>query len=702
MDNTTKKAVAYSLLAHVKTSGILADGPVDIFIPLVKKGLHFMNTNKGQYKGETISEIKNIIEENYGIDIPIPVLRSILKKIASEVNKEEKIFELYQDDSFWIKNYVFEDFDEHIEKSKKEIHVLQDMFKKFCQINNVDYNENSCIIKFIEKNKVSISSYLANTKRINGNDFTTAALFVDYFRNFPQIYSQIKNLYLGSMLTCYLDFEPTDTKMDVTLLLDTNFIVSLLDLNTEESTHTCNKLLEICHKIGYKFRVLKDTIEETRALLAFKAKNYDKDIITKYINREDIYNACERRNLNGVDLDRISDNLENTLLEKNVIVIPHTDKLKNKARLSNDYEVLKKYRNTDKAALHDAMAITYVKDTRGKRIKQFENINCWFVNNAISHDIDNEGIDALLNTKENEFQPEEIKADDLLNILWLSKPNVDMELANNDLVDMGLTSLIAFTLNESLPKARIIRELDDNIQKYKKTDFSDRDVLLLATRIANRQVQNIEGLNDLAKNDSNKFADRIKEEARKQDAVEKERAEKFDKLFEELKDKIQGLDERRKRVEENLTAKKEEEIGQVAAKSKILLSEKDKEIERLKLKNLNAENRRREEQRDDYINRKVKVWKRNSFIWLCICILAFIIALLWLFAECDYDFGKMDNKIKVLSQNAIIAGLLSLFMLIINSFVIKCFYDRFFNHSNIENYKKSIQIPNEYKPLREE
>jgi hypothetical protein len=146
-------------------------------------------------------------------------------------------------------------------------------------------------------------------------------------------------------------------------------------------------------------------------------------------------------------------------------------------------------------------------------------------------------------------------------------------------------------------------------------------------------VQNIEGLNDLAKNDSNKFADRIKEEARKQDAVEKERAEKFDKLFEELKDKIQGLDERRKRVEENLTAKKEEEIGQVTAKSKILLSEKDKEIERLKLKNLNAENRRREEQRDDYINRKVKVWKRNSFVWLCICILAFIIALLWLFGK---------------------------------------------------------------------
>ena len=157
MDNTTKKAVAYSLLAHVKNSGLLVDGPVDVFIPLVKKGLHFMNTNKGQYKGESITEIRKIIDEHYSIDIPLPVLRSILKKIANDINKEEKIFELYQDDSFWIKDYIFEDFDEQIEKSKKEIFALQKMFKEFCKINNVDYNENSCIIKFIEKNKVSIS-----------------------------------------------------------------------------------------------------------------------------------------------------------------------------------------------------------------------------------------------------------------------------------------------------------------------------------------------------------------------------------------------------------------------------------------------------------------------------------------------------------------------------------------------------------------
>lgn len=47
MDDITKKAVAYRLLAHIKISSKLADAPIDLFIPIVKKGLHFIYTYKG-------------------------------------------------------------------------------------------------------------------------------------------------------------------------------------------------------------------------------------------------------------------------------------------------------------------------------------------------------------------------------------------------------------------------------------------------------------------------------------------------------------------------------------------------------------------------------------------------------------------------------------------------------------------------------
>ncbi|SHG36022.1 hypothetical protein SAMN05444362_12218 [Dysgonomonas macrotermitis] len=54
----------------------------------------------------------------------------------------------------------------------------------------------------------------------------------------------MRGLYLDSMLTCRLDYEPSDAKMNVILLLGTNFIIRLLDLDMGESTHICNKLLE--------------------------------------------------------------------------------------------------------------------------------------------------------------------------------------------------------------------------------------------------------------------------------------------------------------------------------------------------------------------------------------------------------------------------------------------------------------------------
>ena len=91
MESTiTKKAITYSLLAHIKNSGTLSDGPLDVFIPIVKKGLHLMNSKKVQCKGANISEISTIINEQYIIDIPIPVLRSVLKKIAKEETQRKK------------------------------------------------------------------------------------------------------------------------------------------------------------------------------------------------------------------------------------------------------------------------------------------------------------------------------------------------------------------------------------------------------------------------------------------------------------------------------------------------------------------------------------------------------------------------------------------------------------------------------------
>ncbi len=115
-----ERAITYSLLSHIRNNGTLAKGPIDIFIPLVKKSLSSLN-NQGIFQGESILEIKKETDKMYSIDFPIPVLRKILGEISKELNTEEKTnFILYNDGAFSIADYIFTEFDEIYEKQKKK------------------------------------------------------------------------------------------------------------------------------------------------------------------------------------------------------------------------------------------------------------------------------------------------------------------------------------------------------------------------------------------------------------------------------------------------------------------------------------------------------------------------------------------------------------------------------------------------------
>jgi hypothetical protein len=707
MDKSIKKAITYSLLAHIRNSGTLSKGPLDIFVPLVKKALHFMNRNKGQYKGESLMEIHDVIVNIYDIDIPIPTLKSILVVIAKEINTEEEtVFILNNDNSFWIKDYVFDDYDEKITEYQNEVNALQHLFREFCKANGIDTIENNCIVKFVEKNKYSISKYIANSKEQNGHDYIIEARFIENFKHNTAVFDLIKRIYLGSILTCYLDYQPTDVKMDVTLLLDTNFIISLIDLNTPESTHTCNKLLEVCKKIGYNFRVLSDTIDEIRSLINHKANNFDNAVILKFVNKEDIYNACERRKLSRTDLDRIADNIETTLTEFSITIIPHTEGLRNKAKFSNEYKILKSFRNTEKAALHDAEAIIYIKEKRGKRIREFEKVNCWFVNNTVSHDSENEGINPLFNPDKIEYQPEIIKVDDLLNILWLSNPNINTSVANDELVDIGLTSLVAFTLNQALPKARIIKELDVNIQKYKDNSVSDRDVLMLSTRISNGQFKEIEKLNELAKNNPAKFNEGIKEEAKKQEDIEKDRSEKFEKLFVQFNNELNKVSSYKEQIEKDKEAeiqKIKEESNNVIAGKEVLISERDIEIQRLRKENIKKENQIKHKDRQIYIEEIIKKWRKKSWVSFIVLLLVLVFTIIWTFILFFSTPQETDSLINNLLQNKIISICISIcisvILAIVNYYIVRGLYDKYHNHSNINAFKTNINIPENLKDL---
>ncbi|QYS91149.1 hypothetical protein JJC04_15445 [Flavobacterium covae] len=66
-------------------------------------------------------------------------------------------------------------------------------------------------------------------------------------------------------------------------------------------------------------------------------------------------------------MDRIADNLEQTLKDFGINIYIHTSALKEKAKKSTEFENFKNIRNSTISALHDAIAIIYVKEKEQKK-----------------------------------------------------------------------------------------------------------------------------------------------------------------------------------------------------------------------------------------------------------------------------------------------------------------------------------------------
>ena len=675
-----ERAITYSLLAHIRNTGTLVKGPIDIFIPLIKRVLSKMNL-EGVFKGKNISEIKTVAENLYHIDFPIPVLKKILKEICNEINTDEKThFIIYKDGAFSIDQYSFLDYDQVINSQVKDIDELEKLFKEFCNTSKLSIDDSGSIFKFIEKNKYNLSKYISNNHSDNGDDYSAEAQFVDFFKKIPQVYDRIKNIYIGSIIAGYIEYNPDGVDREIELLLDTNFLVGLIDLNTPESTHTCRTLLDIAKQQNFKINVLKDTIDETTNLLETKARYFDKTFLQRKVNPEDIYNACDRLNLNKSDLERIADNLESLINEFGIAIIPHTEKLKNEAKYTNEYKTYKKIRHTDRSALHDATTVVYIKKKRTKRIKDFDKVNAWFVNNSAS--VEGENI-----FSNNGYQPEIIKADDLLNILWLSNPQVNKSIGTEDLANIGLTSTISLTLNKNLPKSSILRELDDNIHKYAKESISDADIIRVATRITNKQLKNIEELNQIAGSDKAEFVRRLSAEANKQKRIEENRIKSLEKKYSEFSLRADEFAKQR---------------SEHKSKSFVVMEKRIKEEKKsLQKELLNEKNAHRKIKYKVWEETQLKKWRQKTWFEFVLPLFLFSMGIVYILYKSNWDLTQGTELFTQLKGNIIFSSCFSILLFIFTGVTFRTLLGKYRNHSNIQNYIKGLDVPDELKQLQE-
>lgn len=644
MTMNTDRIVAYSLLAHINNNISLKSikDLSDIFVPLVKRiisKLYQEGINKG-----LIDDLKKSVDLAYSFDIPYPTLTKIVKRIASEANNSYgNDFVFYHDHSFVIKKFVFSEYEEFVLKQNSEIEFLSGTYKNYLKAQNIDVDSQPSIFEFLDKNRISLSQFFANkiTPHLDPI-YLIQAKFINSIKENQELYTIFKRVYLGSIISSYLevDFGEAQDK-ELEFLLDTNFIVSLLNLHSKQSYHTCLKIVELCKKFGFKLKVLNFTIDETKALLNRTAEELQNIKIFEQLDSDSIDNACHRRKLNKTDLGKITSGLEGNLIRTHgVHIISDKNILKEKAKTSEIYLKLQNRKTNPDGALHDAIAILYVQEKRGKEVKNFNDANCWFV-------IDSKNENIRFMKRDGKFL-ELIRAEDLINILWLTNPKINIE----EVAEIGLTQLVSITINNALPNSRVLKELDENIQKYAVDKIDPADCIRLASNVASKTVlsmNNIEALNITAKESAVNFVNQLKEYIEKSKSEEKSKADATNILIGGLKI---DLEKQLKEKETSLKGQYEKEIKE----GKQVIVEKDKLVSQANENILKAKS----EDFKKFNSIKASLDKRavrSAEIKLAFIIAFYIIEfLVLLFCTIIFGWSKMAPFVYFISSCSVIAG----------------------------------------------
>lgn len=543
---SNKKVAAFSLLAHINDNNIGLKSFEDIFIPIVKSSLCKMN-NEGVKSGQSITEIKEQVDKSFSLDIPIPILKNLLISISNEVEKDpENQFILHKDGGFQMNKFLFADYEEELDHKENEINEVERVYKAYLTSNGLDPKKEPSIFDYIDQNRINLSKYFAykhdKTLEI---EFVHQANFINSIKSNKRIYEILRRVYLGSLIAAYLEVQIGTVQNKIELLLDTNFILGLLDLNSSESTHTCRKISEICDRIGFTKSILPYTIEEIQMLIERKANLLENAFFQGHLDPESIYNAAKRRNLTKTQLQQTCKNLNNIIqTEYKIQIIGNDEKYRNLAKYqySDIYEFYKELRHGNAySALHDTTVIAYVKEKRGKKIIKGDLLkaNCWFVTNTPF---------SLALPERNGNLPEIIRAEEILNFLWLSNPSVTAFINGSELSSLGLTRLVSATISYSLPSPKVLRDLDENFNSYGGATITADDTVMVASMIANKKINRPEELNKIALQNPDNFISKVKEFAKTGRKEEREMKEKMDKILSRLEEVYKKQQEEKKEV----------------------------------------------------------------------------------------------------------------------------------------------------------
>lgn len=516
------------------------------FLPLVE---HLLL--ECEEKSVSKKELIPLFKETYGYGIPPAILDALLKvlrqqeKIDFLINEGVEIYAEKLDDydsQYEIRiRALSSDFDIFEKKQGKEIQksVVINTFLEFLLYNAVEFN--------------SFLNYTSNFERISDEKTDIWPDIVSFLleerKNNTNNYRFLQEIFYGITLSTLLTSEKaqeveSDNSIDIeNVLLDSNFIFRLLDLQTEFEYIATKETFDTLKKMNCNFYILPHTIRQIADTLnsAIRRNSATANRVLKIYGDDrfsGLNSACIRRSLTATILTRIIDNLENDLKNDFGIRVIPDEECKSLRYLNEDFSSLCKAKpdSSDSGIVHDLYLIEYVRSKRTPYVYKRSKAKWWVVTD-----------DSKLTKWNAEFKkdngvPECITESQLATVLWLNNPK---KLSLDSLFSTALAlrnrSLLSnddfFMISNAIE--RQVQQFESNPEKYNKLSlvFTDKLIGLDEMACANYELVDDKFIKALEKEQSI-FDDnhQLKKENSFLLATQKENKEKYLKCISE-KDK---------------------------------------------------------------------------------------------------------------------------------------------------------------------
>ena len=543
---------SYSFLAALSENE--TDIYKTVYLPLFKRAISSYAAKKSSKESNSIQgtdiDIQSIILEEYGIEVPILIVRKLIKAVGTSLSKKERNifkFDTFEDGkAFQFTNYNYFSTEEIYDRERRNAQALQQAFEDYLKSENLSEKNIPSFSQFIDKNKCNLSSFFSGKNclihDVEGS-FMAHVNFLQHIEGgYHYLYQTAERIYLGSVIASFLETGvDLESKMDNNIIyyLDTQIVLEALDLQKAEDTLPTQELLKLIRATGGKIRLLDITINEIHKIIELAINNYSKSHPTTTVNE-----ACVRIGKNKTWLISINGKLESFIkAELQVDIDGILETKMNLYSRSEDVNLLKQTRIHKSTAIHDVAAYLHVRDRREGNIRLFQKAKYWFVtaNKKLA--------DFNISRKTNGFVNETIMPEELTSLLFLKNPQ---KLAKK-VSQIGLNELIAQTLSEEYASKELINEIDIAIKE--SADLSAEDYNILFSSIALQSTNKIQKLLEEI-SDKRKFNESIHkliEKERTKRAKSKEEKLQRQKLFEEVNHEKLSLEEKLKNLEAKLS-----------------------------------------------------------------------------------------------------------------------------------------------------